>query len=307
MMVGETLTASLLSSSASDVVLYLLSDCSILSSCLDGSDAAGAGGNPEEVSYSATMAKTVYVIVDAYNQTTGGYVLSVSLTSGCTSDSACSGSTPYCNTGTGQCEPCPSPAAEDLVLNEILIVPDTVAGSGQTGGDANCDGVRNSNSDQFVEIVNIAPHKVKLDGVQVKVKGIVKYTFPSGTCLDSRQASLVFGGGIPACPEFSDAIVKTAPLSMRDDVDTTVEISSSTQSFEQGKLFWMEWALPYMDGESLQRYPELNCIPEEGPPGLNCLIGDDCPQDPCGRPFTEILGSGARKQSPGRKINGVAF
>jgi cysteine-rich repeat protein len=80
---GQVLNATLTPDATlmQDVALYVLTDCAApTTACVAGSD-GGFSGDPESVSYTATAAQTVYVIVDGYDATTlaGAYALDVSI------------------------------------------------------------------------------------------------------------------------------------------------------------------------------------------------------------------------------------
>jgi hypothetical protein len=84
---------------------------------------------------------------------------------------------------------------EVVVINEILADPP--AGE---AGDANGDGIRNSNKDEFVELLNIGRYAVDLTGVQLFDAGSSsknRFTFPDGTWLGPSAHLVLFGGGAP--------------------------------------------------------------------------------------------------------------
>lgn len=83
-----------------------------------------------------------------------------------------------------------------IVINEILADPP----SGEAG-DANGDGVRNSNHDEFVELLNIGRFAVDLSGIQLFDQGSSasnRFSFPNGTLLPGYARIVLFGGGTPA-------------------------------------------------------------------------------------------------------------
>lgn len=101
-----------------------------------------------------------------------------------------------------RCERGDAPAQGDLALNEVLVnVP------GGDAGDANGDGVRDAYDDEFVEVVNRSERVLDLTGVSVRNGSTDKFVF-GPTCLEPRQAAIVFGGGAPA--EQADMIVRVA-------------------------------------------------------------------------------------------------
>jgi uncharacterized protein (TIGR03437 family) len=87
-------------------------------------------------------------------------------------------------------------ALRDIVINEILSdPPDGLA------GDANHDGVRDSASDEFIELVNSTTRDLDLSGYQLQSRSTtantdtVRHRFTSGTVLSAGTALVVFGGG----------------------------------------------------------------------------------------------------------------
>jgi len=84
---------------------------------------------------------------------------------------------------------------EVIVINEILADP--ASGS---AGDANGDGVRNSNEDEFVELLNTGKYPLEISGWQIFDAGASKtnrLTFPPDTWIGPKERVVVFGGGTP--------------------------------------------------------------------------------------------------------------
>ena len=108
-------------------------------------------------------------------------------------DDDCDGQTDEGVSGCGTPRP---PQLGDLVINEVLADPPPT-----TGGDANKDGTRDAEDDEFVEIVNVSMVPLKLDNVEIWDCCAKVFTFPNGTVLQSGKAVVVFGwqtsGGIP--------------------------------------------------------------------------------------------------------------
>ncbi|HEY8428169.1 MAG TPA: hypothetical protein VIL20_07335, partial [Sandaracinaceae bacterium] len=77
---GQTLTATLTPDASFDPALYVVTDCSMAeATCQDGSDIP-LDGVDETVSYTATSAQTVYLIVDSWDlSVAGAYTLDVAL------------------------------------------------------------------------------------------------------------------------------------------------------------------------------------------------------------------------------------
>ncbi|HEX8354300.1 MAG TPA: lamin tail domain-containing protein, partial [Pyrinomonadaceae bacterium] len=97
-----------------------------------------------------------------------------------------------------------------LVINELLAdVPPDNAGTARVEGDANRDGARSADDDEFVELLNVSAEPVDLSGLQISDPGSVRFTFPARTTLDAGRAVLVFGGGSPPAgvDDFGGALV----------------------------------------------------------------------------------------------------
>ena len=98
-----------------------------------------------------------------------------------------------------------------LLLNEVLYDPPR---NDEGDGDANGDGGRDPNEDEFVEILNVGPEPVDLSGfmmfdAEAVAMDTPRHTIPAGTVLAPDQALVVFGGGSPQ-GSFGGAIVQTA-------------------------------------------------------------------------------------------------
>lgn len=130
-----------------------------------------------------------------------------------------------------------------ISINEIFAdVPADDAATPDVEGDANRDGVRSADDDEFVEIVNASTEPVELSGVRIYDETNLRFTFPANTILASGRAALIFGGGAPPtdASAFGDALVfTTSSLSLNDGGDTisirlplgATEIVVATQSY----------------------------------------------------------------------------
>lgn len=90
----------------------------------------------------------------------------------------------------------------DLVITEVHADPATESdcsglGLPSTCGDANGDGTRSSDDDEFVEIVNGGGSAIDISGYTISDNASTRFTFPSGTTLEPGTAATVFGGGTP--------------------------------------------------------------------------------------------------------------
>ena len=96
-----------------------------------------------------------------------------------------------------------------FILNEVLYDPPT-----GPAGDANADGVRDANDDEFVEFVNDTDSIIDLSGYKIYdatrlAAGTPNHEFPDSTLINPGQAVVVFGGGTPS-GNFGGAQVFTA-------------------------------------------------------------------------------------------------
>ena len=96
-----------------------------------------------------------------------------------------------------------------FVLNEVLYDPPS-----GLDGDANGDGVRDPNDDEFVEFVNDTDSIMDLSGYKIYdatrlAAGTPNHEFPESTLINPGQAVVVFGGGTPS-GNFGGAQVFTA-------------------------------------------------------------------------------------------------
>ena len=152
-------------------VLYVVSSCAnIAGTCLAADDEI-CSDCEEAVALAMTAGQTVFVIVDGWSDLeneAGAFTLTVEEIEA------------------------PPPAGE-LVINEVLADP----AAGTIEGDANCDGVRDSGDDEFVELVNASNASMDLGGVTISDGLSPRHTFPAGTTLPPGGVMLVFGGGDP--------------------------------------------------------------------------------------------------------------
>ena len=101
------------------------------------------------------------------------------------------------------------PPTVSLLINEVLYDPP--AG---TAGDANGDGTRDPNQDEFIEFVNMSSQPLDMSGFKIfdasaLAGGTPRHEFPTGTILQPGKCMLVFGGGTPT-GSFGAAMVQTA-------------------------------------------------------------------------------------------------
>ncbi|MDB9720885.1 lamin tail domain-containing protein [Winogradskyella sp.] len=90
-----------------------------------------------------------------------------------------------------------------FLINEVNYDPE--AG---LAGDANGDGTRDANEDEFIEFYNSGP-ELDLSGYTISDASAVRHTFPAGTIIPVNGVLVVFGGGTPT-GDFGGALVQTA-------------------------------------------------------------------------------------------------
>lgn len=150
-----------------------------------------------------------------------------------------------------------------LIINEVNYDPaDGVA------GDANGDGVRDPNQDEFVEIYNDSL-AMDISGFTLSDASQVRHTFPAGTIVPSRGVIVVFGGGTPT-GTFGGALVQTAStgqlnmnnagdmLTLKNALGTTIAVFDVTPLSDNPNEAYTR--SPDITGDFLQH----SAIPEAG-------------------------------------------
>ena len=139
-----------------------------------------------------------------------------------------------------------APAASgQVVINEIHYDPADGA-----AGDANNDGTRSSDDDEFVEIVNMGDEAVDLSGWTLSDAISVRHTFPDGTSLPAMSAIVVFGGGDPTGDFGGSEVQTTGSLGLNNGGDTV------TLSDDDGDVVAEQTYDGSVDGESITRDPD---------------------------------------------------
>jgi uncharacterized protein (TIGR03437 family) len=186
-----------------------------------------------------------------------------------------------------------------IVLNEIFAdVPPDDPATQAVEGDANRDGVRNSDDDEFVEVLNRSPSPVDISGVVVTDTTARRFTVPAGTILAPGSSLVVFGGGAPSQvdPAFGGASVfVAASLGLNDAGDAVslklpvgnVEITIASQSYGTAEA----GAPPAPVDQSLTRSPDASTDSTGG-----ALIA-----------HTHATDAATRRYSPGTRADGTPF
>jgi uncharacterized protein (TIGR03437 family) len=179
--------------------------------------------------------------------------------------------------------------APRIVINEVLADPP--AG---IEGDANHDGFRDSSQDEFVEVANATGAAIHLTGWTVRTRSTnsstesVRHVFAAGAMLPPGEATLVFGGGTfdAGDPFFGcTTVVKASSggLSLTNSGLTILvrdEMGNLITQFSYGGATGLNGGID----QSLTRAPDIN-----GGFRLHTSI------------------AGARKLSPGLKVDGTPF
>lgn len=112
-----------------------------------------------------------------------------------------------------------------FLINEVLYDPQS-----GTLGDANGDGTRDANEDEFIEFFN-SGEAIDLTGYTISDSSQIRHTFPSGSIIPVNGVLVLFGGGTPT-GTFGGAIVQTASggllnMSNSGDLMTLMDVSGN--------------------------------------------------------------------------------
>ena len=172
-----------------------------------------------------------------------------------------------------------------LIINEVLYDPPS-----GIEGDANGDGIREAQEDEFIEFVNLGG-TLDLSGYTVHDNAQERHVFPQGTIIPSGGVLVLFGGGNPT-GTFGNAIVQTASAGILNMNNAGDFVTLYNTNGEVVLTFDIE-PLSNNPNESYTRYPDLNLEP-----------GDD------GILFYQHAGIGEALGaffSPGTRIDGTNF
>jgi hypothetical protein len=185
-----------------------------------------------------------------------------------------------------------------ISINEIFAdVPADTMATSEIEGDANRDGMRSADDDEFIELVNSSNEAIDLSGVLIADATSTRFTFPTNTIIPAGSAALIFGGGAPLADAgvFGGALVYTAnSLSLNDGGDTvsvllpigSADVMIGTQSYGTG-----ESAPTAPRDQSLVRAPDAASTSTGG-----AFI-----------PHTSATNAEGRAFSPGTRVDGTPF
>jgi hypothetical protein len=180
---------------------------------------------------------------------------------------------------------CPQPPQPLLIINEVLYDPPS-----GIEGDANGDGTREAQEDEFIEFVNLGG-SLDLSGYSVHDNAQERHVFPQGTIIPSGGVLVLFGGGNPT-GAFGNAIVQTASAGILNMNNAGDFVTVYNANGEVVLTFDIE-PLSNNPDESYSRYPDLNTEPDsEG----NLFYQ-----------HASIPDSGGTLFSPGTKVDGTNF
>lgn len=188
------------------------------------------------------------------------------------------------------CVSTPTDDAKGLVINEMYGDPaDGIA------GDANNDGLRDPQEDEFVELVNTSDHDICLSGWYLgDTSNPSRHRFPIGSLLSAGKALVVFGGGVPT-GKFGGAEIQTAisgelNLNNKGDVLSLSDSQGNTlQRVSWGDCGGKQCAEEHI-AHAININQSLNRWPEADGPFL---------------PHSNILNGAS--YSPGTKVDGTPF
>ena len=142
-----------------------------------------------------------------------------------------------------------------LIINEVLYDPPP----GDDAGDANGDGTREAQEDEFIEFVNIGG-TLDLSGYSVHDDAQERHVFPEGTVIPSGGVLVLFGGGNPT-GAFGNATVQTATTGLLNMNNAGDFVTLQNNNGEVVLTFDIE-PLSNNPDESYSRYPDLNTEPD---------------------------------------------
>ena len=111
--------------------------------------------------------------------------------------------------------------AQQLIINEFLADPasDNASTTDVVEGDANGDGVRDAQADEFVELLNVGRDTLDLTGWRLGDDERVNFTFPAGYRLAPLEFVVVFGGGdVTGFPGYDADPTKTRVFAPGDSI-----------------------------------------------------------------------------------------
>ncbi|MEP6635406.1 MAG: lamin tail domain-containing protein [Acidobacteriota bacterium] len=184
-----------------------------------------------------------------------------------------------------------------LVINEVLAqVPLDNSATLAIEGDANRDGVRSSDDDEFVELLNSSNASVDVSGVIISDSTSHRFTFAPNTVLAPGRSVVVFGGGSPLSnePAFGGALIfTTGSLGLGDNGDLVrVTLPAATGEVQIDSLVYGPGnPIAAPGAQSLTRFPDAEIGSADG----NFI------------PHVTAPNASGRVFSPGTRLHGTPF
>ena len=143
-----------------------------------------------------------------------------------------------------------------FVLNEVLYDPPS-----GSPGDANGDGIRDANEDEFVELVNSSATSLDISGYKLYDAdrlsiNTANHEFPANTILNPGQAVVVFGGGTPT-GNFGGSLVFAASVQVLN-LNNSGDVLTIKNSNDSTIFIFDVTPLSNNPNESYTRSPDLN-------------------------------------------------
>lgn len=138
-----------------------------------------------------------------------------------------------------------------IIINEVLYDPP----SGSTG-DANDDGIRDANGDEFIEFFNLGSQTVDISGFTISDATQLRHVFPEGTLVPSHSVLVLFGGGNPT-GDFGGAIVQIASEGSNINMNNAGDLLTFANSDGNTVLTFDVEPLSNNPNESYSRNPDL--------------------------------------------------
>jgi len=167
-----------------------------------------------------------------------------------------------------------------FLINEVLYDPPS-----GSSGDANNDGTRDPNEDEFIEFFNSGP-ELDMSGWTVSDASQLRHVFPAGTIVPVNGVLVLFGGGTPN-GNFGGAIVQTASEGENINMNNSGDFVTLADADGNVVLTFDVEPLSNNPNESYTRFPDLT--------GEFVQHDQDIPE------------ANGALYSPGTKIDGSSF
>lgn len=150
-----------------------------------------------------------------------------------------------------------SPGCVPLVLNEVLFDPPS-----DLPGDANNDGTRDAQDDEFIEFFNNSNATLDISGYKIYDASALasdepRHIVPAGTIIPANGAYVIFGGGTPT-GSFGTAIVQAAsngPLNLNNGGDVITVSNANDQVVIEFDT--SDYSLDFGEDQSITRSPDI--------------------------------------------------